>query len=150
MQLTNGLNVSVSQALAGTDGKDNGLKFKQDGQSIFTAKGKDGKVYSFDVGSTMVRVTVGDRPNYKEQRKKGIPVPKDKAKEADEQIKKEKEREEKVKKGEMKPEDAAKEAEKERQKEEEEVEKEIEKESSEEKKPETETRTTAGSGLRGR
>jgi hypothetical protein len=134
MQLTNGLNVSVSQALAGTDEKGNGLKFKQDGQSIFTAKGKDGKVYSFDVGSTLVRVDVGDRPNYKQLRKEGRPVPKDKAKEADEQIKKEKEREEKVAKGEMSPEDAAKEAKKDQEKEQKELEKEVEEEETEEEK----------------
>lgn len=130
MKLSNGSQVSVAEALVGTDSNDKPLNFRQEkdvSAPRFTAKGSDKQVYSFGLDGAITTVTVGPKPDLKKDRKEGKPIPRDKVKEVDEKIKKEKEREEKVAKGEMKPEDAAKEAAKEAEKEEQEEEAEEEK-----------------------
>ena len=135
MTPANGSQVTVAQVLSGTltDTKEKPLNFKvEKGTSVptFIARGKDGQIYSVSLDSALVTMNVAPKPNYKQLRKEGRPIPKDKAEEADKQIKKEKEREEKVASGEMSAEDAAKEVEKER--------KEAEKEEQEEETEETE------------
>ncbi|MET0786425.1 MAG: hypothetical protein ABWY25_06955, partial [Paenisporosarcina sp.] len=120
---SNGLQVTVGQIIGGalTDTKEKPLNFKiERGASSpsLIARGKDGQLYSAGLDSALVTLIVAPKPDYKQLRKEGRPIPKDKAKEADEKIKKEKERNEKVAKGEMSAEDAAKEAAKEAEKEE--------------------------------
>jgi hypothetical protein len=143
----NGSKIAVAELLGGTatDSKNKALKFQQEKDTsipAFTAKGKDGNTYGFSLADIVATVTVLPEPNKKELRKQGFPLPKDEAKQADNEIKEEKKAAKEARKAAR--EDAKKrgvmsEAEAERQEKEEE---EAEKEEQEEQKQEEES--TAG------
>ena len=95
VKVQNGQLVPLSQALNGQldDNKDKKLKFEQEKDvniPSFTAKGKDKQVYGFSLADVMVTVTVSPEVNKKELRKQGFPLPKDEAKQADNELKEEK------------------------------------------------------------
>lgn len=131
---SNGLQVTIGQVIGGAlqDTKEKPLNFKiERGASSpsLIARGKDGQIFSVPLDSAIVTVSVAPRPDYKQLRKEGRPIPRDKADKIDKQLEKERKRQEKVASGEMSAEDAAKETEKERQEEQKEQQEEIEKES---------------------
>lgn len=168
VKVANGSRHPLSDVVGGAlqDSKDKTLNFKvQKGTSTpsFIARGSDGQIYGVTLDSVLVTVNVAAKPNYKQLRKQGFPVPKDKAEDIDKQLKKEKEREEKVASGEMSAEDAAKEAQEDQKREAKEEREEAEKESKEaeeatttetatetESESETETEQTTFTGRRGR
>lgn len=111
----NGSQVTIAQVISGglEDTTKKPLNFKQDkGASTptFIAKGKDGQLYSVSLEGALITVNVAPRPNLKEDRKAGRPIPRDKADKIDKQLEKEKKRQEKLAAGEISAEDAAKEA----------------------------------------
>jgi hypothetical protein len=159
----NGSKIAVAELLGGTatDSKNKALKFQQEKDTsipAFTAKGKDGNTYGFSLADIVATVTVLPEPNKKELRKQGFPLPKDEAKQADNEIKEEKKaakearkaaREDAKKRGVMSEAEAERQEKEEEEAEKEEKEQEETKESSEEEKPSAGLRESS-SGRRGR